>query len=94
MGFPNTIPANVSTVRKLTVRFIAIIKFGSRESHLRSTQHQARSHGHAQDKQISMTVFRVVAYGLAYSIWWTGIDFEHRHQSNSNLFYLFKHVGQ
>ena len=22
------------------------------------------------------------------------IDFEHRHQSNSNLFYLFKHVGQ
>ena len=24
----------------------------------------------------------------------SGIDFEHRHQSNSNLFYLFKHVGQ
>ena len=39
-------------------------------------------------------VFRVVAYTLAHFIWWTSIDFEHRHQSNSNLFYMFKHVGQ
>ena len=29
-----------------------------------------------------------------YFLWLTGIDFEHRHKSNSHLFYLFKHVGQ
>ena len=34
------------------------------------------------------------AYRLTYFIWWTGIDFEHCHQSSSNLFYLFKHVCQ
>ena len=41
-----------------------------------------------------LPVFRVVAYRLEVLVWWTGNDFEHRHQSNSNLFYLFKHVGQ
>ena len=29
----------------------------------------------------------------AYFIWWTGIDFEHCHQSKSNLFYVLN-VGQ
>ena len=46
---------------------------------------------------VSLPVFRVVAYRYTlafYFIWCTGIDFEQCHQSNSNLFYLFKHVGQ
>ena len=31
---------------------------------------------------------------LLYFSWLTGIDFEHRHQNNSHLFDLFRHVGQ
>ena len=48
---------------------------------------------HCRINKTTITLkFRVVAYRLAF-LWWTGVDFEHRHQSNSNLFYLFKHVG-
>ena len=46
---------------------------------------------------VSPRVFRVVAYRLAVLYLMNclfGIDFEHRHQSNYNLFYLFKHVSQ
>ncbi len=43
---------------------------------------------------VSLPVFRVVEYTLVISVLHSGIHFEHRHQSNSNLFYLFKHVGQ
>ena len=46
-----------SNFSKLTVNFIAIIKRGSRESHLQITQYGARSH--TQNKQ---PVFLVVAY--------------------------------
>ena len=46
---------------------------------------------------VSLPMFRVVPYRLAVLYLMnclSGIDFEHRHQSNSNLFYLFKHVSQ
>ena len=39
-------------------------------------------------------MFRVSVYGLVNFIWWTGIDFEHRHERNSYLFGLFKQASQ
>ena len=82
------------SVGKLTADFIAIINFESRKLHLRSTQHEPRSHGDAQNKQ--PTIPRVprscITYRLAF-IWCTRIDVEHRHKSNSDLFYLFKQVA-
>ncbi len=80
-------PCNVSAVGKLTTDFIAIIKFGSQESHLRSTRPDALKPRAELTRQQSLE-FPVVAYRLAYFIWWTGIYFEHRHQSNSNLFLI------
>ena len=58
-----------------------------------STHNPRHWRSHEQTRKQSLE-FRVVAYGLASFIWLTGIDFEHRHQSNSHLFYLFKHVSQ
>ena len=84
--------ANVTFVGKLTADFIAIINFGSQESHLQSTQHEPRNH--AQNKQLTLPVYHLVAYRLAYwLLHLVEFDSEHRHQSNSNLFFLFKHVG-
>ena len=92
--FQTRCPANVSSVGKLTADFIAIINFGSRKLRLQSTQHEPRSHDDAQNKQptIPRVPRRCITYRLAF-IWCTRIDVEHRHKSNSDLFYLFKHVA-
>ena len=66
----------MSYVGKLTADFIAIIKFGCRESHLPSTQHQPISH--AQNKQcndprvarhcLQISVLRTIFGGLALTL--------------------------
>ncbi len=74
------------------------LQLSSLEVRSRTFEAHSRMHwSHGQNKQEwrqQSLEFRVVAYRLAYFIWWTDIYFEHRPQSNSNLFYLFKHVGQ
>ena len=61
------------------------------------TQNKQQCHNRLSVTPRGCPVFCVVAYRLAVLHLMnrvSGIDFEHRHQSNSNLFYLFKHVSQ
>ncbi len=92
--FQTWCPANVSSVGKLTADFIAIINFGRQESTFKA--HNASQEATRSNKQPTISsdrqpVFRVVARVpcrcLLHLV--DHIDFEHRHQSNSNLFYLF-----
>ena len=89
--------ANVRSVGKLTADFNAINKCGSDVGNRTFTQYEARAkRSHAQNKQCQCHNY-TVPYILAVLYLMnrlSGIDFEHRHQSNSNLFYLFKHVSQ
>ena len=82
-------PANLSSVGKPTIDLIAIIKIRSQLS----CTFQAHSTRREDTRRVNnTTITRVPRHCLQISVvrLVTGIDFEHRHQSNSNLFYLFK----